>query len=209
MAAPSYCEIGDVKIVAQIPDGDTSRDDLINFLLPKVSRHIDRYCRRFFFPKTASWKHDFQSRERLWLRTDLHSLTSITNGDGTTVSPTAIFLYPVFGPPYQRIDFNHSSSQAFLWTPTTTQQAITVTGVWGWLNEDGETPEEIVDACASWISYILKLGPLAGVKSRTIGDYSVSFSAVLDFLRTGPPNEVSFYLEGFKRSRFGTNDPST
>ena len=78
-----------------------------------------------------------------------------------------------------------------------------MTGSWGYL-EDGETPIAIQDACDSWISYLLKVGKLAGVKSTTIGDYSVSYSSVLDYLRNGPPNEAAFYLDGYRKSRFAT-----
>lgn len=205
MSISDYSVIGDVKIVCGIPAGDTSRDDLINYLIPKVSRHIDRYCKRHFWPKTGSEVYDYQGEFKLWLRGDLQSLTSIVNGDGTTmdISTNKMFLYPLNGPPYQWIEMNVSSGITFRWTPTTDQQAITVTGVWGYL-EDGDTPEPIKDACAEWIKYLLTVSKLAGVKSTTIGDFSTSYSNVLDYLKNGPPNEAAFYLDGYIKRRFAT-----
>lgn len=209
MPASNYAEIGDVKIVCGIPAGDTSRDDLINYLIPKVSRHIDQYCKRFFWPRIQSQVYDWQSTHKLWLRGDLQTLTSITNGDDTTFDLTKILKYPIVGPPYQWLEVIESSSAVFVWNSATrgTQQCITVTGVWGYL-EDGATPEAIKDACSAWISYLLKVGKLAGVKSTTIGDYTVSYSNVLDFLRNGPPNESSYYLENFVKRRFATTSKS-
>ncbi len=202
MAISDYAQIGDVKIVCGIPVGDTSRDDLINLLIPRVSRHIDRYCKRFFYPKTQTHKYDYQSEFKLWLRDDLHELTSITNGDGEAMDISTMFLYPINGP-YQWIELNESTGITFRWAPTTQQQCLSVTGEWGYL-EDDDTPEPIKDACASWISYLLKVGKLAGVKSTTIGDYSTSYSNVLDYLKNGPPNESAFYLDGYVKRRFAT-----
>lgn len=203
MSSELYCTIGNAKIVCGIPAGDTSRDELINYLIPKVSRHIDRYCKRIFYPKVTTELYDYQSEFKLWLRGDLHALTGITNGDGTAMDISTQFLYPLNGPPYGWIELNDSTGITFRWGATTQQSCIAVTGTWGYL-EDEETPEPIQDACASWISYLLKVGKLAGVKSTTIGDYSTSYSNVLDYLKNGPPNESQFYLDGYKKSRFAT-----
>lgn len=203
MAVSDYTTIGNAKIVCGIPAGDTSRDELINYLIPKVSRHIDRYCKRFFYPKDATFRYDYQSEFKLWLRDDLNNLTEITNGDGTEMDISTMFLYPVNGPPYQWVELNQSTGITFRWATTTEQQCLSITGEWGYL-EDGETPEPIQDACASWISYLLKVGKLAGVKSTTIGDFSTSYSNVLDYLKNGPPNESAFYLDGYVKRRFAT-----
>jgi hypothetical protein len=201
----SYCTLADAKIAAEIPIDDTSRDSVIARLIPHVSRHIDTYCHRFFYPKTATEVYDYQGEWKLWLRGDLQSLTSITNGDGTLLDVSTIFKYPMIGPPYQWLEINRSGSATFRWAPTTNQQCISVVGSWGFL-EDGETPENIVDGCTAWITYLLKVGKLAGVKSTTIGDYSVSYSSVLDVLRNGPPNEAGNYLDYYVKRRFATTN---
>jgi hypothetical protein len=179
-------------------------------MIPRVSRHIDKYCKRFFYPKDTTYTYDFQSTDKIWLREDLQSLTGITNGDGTAIDLTKLFLYPLNGPPYQWIEFNQSSSQSFRWGATTDQQCILIEGVWGYLEDDGTgtytTPLPIQDACSAWISYILKVGSNAGIKSTTIGDYTVSYSNVLDYLRNGPPNEASYYLDNYVKRRFGTTN---
>ena len=203
MALSEYIPLVDAKTVATIPQSDTSRDELIAWMIPKVSRHIDRYCRRIFYAKVATERYDYQSEHRLWLRGDLNTLTAIQNGDGTAIDIATVFKYPLNGPPYQWIEMNVSSGITFRWAATTSQQCITVTGTWGFL-EDDATPEPIVDACGAWIKYILQVAKLAGVKSKTIGDYTISYSSVLDILRQGPPNEAGYYLDGYRKSRFAT-----
>lgn len=198
-----YTTLAEVKTASSIPKEDLSRDELIAWLIPNVSRQIDRYCHRFFYAKTATQVYDYQGEYKLWLRWDLQSLTSIQNGDGTMFDITTLFKYPIDGPPYQWIETNRASGITFRWSSTTPQQCIAVAGSWGYL-EDGETPGPIANGCASWCKYVLQVAKLAGVKSKTIGDYSVSYSNVLDILRQGPPNEAGFYLDGYVKRRFAT-----
>ena len=191
MAITDYTSLSEAKIYSSIPVVDTSRDELITQIIPEVSRHIDTYCHRFFYPKTATtYIYDYQGESKLWLRDDLQTLTAVQNGDGTALDVSTLLLYPLNGPPYQWIEMNRSSGVTFRWTPTTNQRAITVTGTWGFL-VNGATPPSITAACNAWISYLLKVGKLAGVKSTTIGDYTVSYSSVMDILRNGPPNAGS------------------
>jgi len=205
MATGDYATLAEVKTYCEIPTGDTTRDGIINFLIPKISREIDEVCHRHFYPITDAKVHDFQTEQKIWLRDDLDSLTSITNGDGSSFDLTKIMKYPLSGAPYQWLEVVHGSSQWFLWNQTlsTPQQCLTVTGSWGYL-KGGTTPSPIVNATVAWISYLLKVGKNAGIKSKTIGDYTVSYSSVLDYLRQGPPNEAQEYISHYVRRRFAT-----
>lgn len=109
MAGDQYTSLADAKIYAGIPVTDESRDELITYLIPHVSRHIDKYCHRFFYARTATQIYDYQNQFKLWLRWDLNSLTSVTNGDGTLFDITTLFKYPSDGPPYQWIELNRST----------------------------------------------------------------------------------------------------
>ena len=204
MAVSDYTTLANVKIVMGIPAGNTSQDDLINYLIPVVSRQIDDYCHRHFYPKTATEVYDYNDEWRLWLRGDLISVTEITNGDETELTSDHYFLYPNGGPPYGWIEINRSSGITFRFGATTDQQCISVEGSWGFL-KDGSTPTQIANACTAWISYLVKLGKNAGVKSKTIGDYQIVYANTMDALGNGPPNEVSFYLDAFVKRRYGSN----
>lgn len=204
MSTPDYTTLGVVKVFAEIPAGDTSRDDFINWMIPRISRQVDKYCHRHFYPKQATEIYDYNDEWKLWLRGDLHSMGSITNGDLTTLDPSHYFLYPLSGPPYGWIEINRSSGVTFRFGALTPQQSISISGIWGYL-EDGDVPSGIVDGATTWISYLLKLGKNAGIRSKTIGDYTVSYANFVDAVKEGPPGESSYYLDHFIKRRYSSN----
>jgi hypothetical protein len=210
MAASDYATLADVKLHMNIPTDDTHLDAWINRMIPIISRAIDDHCHRHFWPKTATRKFNYQSGTKLFFKADLESITEIRHGTDTEeiLASSKYFLYPEVGPPYQWLEINHSSTVHLRYSQFTTQQVIEIDGVWGYL-EDGAIPNRINWACAAWISYLDKLGATAGIKSTSIGDYSVSYANTLDFLRNGPPNEVDGALGTFiRRSNFASNDRS-
>lgn len=206
--ASEYATIQQVKQHLQISDDDDHLDGWLSFIIPAISREIDAYCLRHFWPKTATYTYDYQEAKKLYLKRDLWSVAEIRHGTNTAevLSPSSYFLYPEMGPPYQWIEINHSSTVNFRFSQYTTQQSIRVTGVWGYL-EDGAIPNRVTWATCAWISYLHKLGPLAGVKSTSIGSYSVSYGSTLEYLKDGPPNEVLSILKKLvRRTDFASND---
>lgn len=71
-------------------------------------------------------------RWRLWLDGNaLISATTLSSG-GVTIPPSDYFLEPqAYGPPYDRIEINRSSSAAFDYTDGTPQRAIAALCLWG------------------------------------------------------------------------------
>jgi hypothetical protein len=207
MSASDYATRADVKLHLQIATDATFLDSWIDWIIPIISRAIDDHCHRHFWPKTATKIFDYQTAQRLFFKADLWEVTEILHGVDTleVLSPSSYFLYPEVGPPYQWLEINESSIIRLRYTRYTPQQSISVEGVWGYL-EDGATPNRVNWACCAWISYLHKLGKNAGVKSKSIGDYSISYSSTLDYLRNGPPNEADGALGTFiRRSNFGSN----
>jgi hypothetical protein len=190
-----YTTVPKVKIQAGIDRDDTSQDAWIQSLIEPVSRAIDEHCHRWFYARTLTIPWDYQDpwKLMLWGR-DLLSITTLTNGNGTAFSAGQYFLYPTFGPPYRWIEIARNRGVLFNWSGTP-QQAISIAGTWGYL-EDGETPTRIQYAAAAWLSYLLKEGPDAGVRSKTIGDFSVSFGSLDEQLKE-PPGEVKNALGKF------------
>ncbi len=99
---------------------------------------------RNFVPTVATRRYDWPPRIpspawRLWLEDDgngseLISLTSVTSG-GVVVPPSSVLPGPTnFGPPYCYLDIDLSTSAAWA-AGTTWQQAIAVTGLWGYRDD--------------------------------------------------------------------------
>jgi hypothetical protein len=111
--------------------------------LQAASRDVDKLCHRRFYPEQATRYFDWPSSQygtawRLWLDdSELISVTEISSG-GTSISTSDVLLEPNrSGPPYSRLELNIGSDAAF-GGGDTHQRDITVTGLWGYTND--ETP---------------------------------------------------------------------
>jgi hypothetical protein len=199
MATGDYTTRANVKIVGRIGADDTSNDDWIDYFIPIVSRMVDDHCHRHFYAITESRTFDFQGYWKMWLRGDLHSITSITCNDGTILSnspTTQLFLRPVNGPPYRWVEINRAIGVGFRYL-TTPQNALSVSGVWGYLTKAGAQYAQIGLAVDAWMSYLLVAGDNRGLRSETIGDHTKSFGSTFESLEKGPPNEVANILKHF------------
>ncbi|MCX4703866.1 hypothetical protein [Streptomyces sp. NBC_01373] len=113
----------------------------IDRALQSASRGVDDLCHRRFYPElaTRSWDWpDSQQRPswRLWLDdSELISVTTLTSG-GTAIAAADYFLEPNrSGPPYNKLEIDLASSAAF-GGGDTHQRDVTVTGLWGYRNDE-------------------------------------------------------------------------
>jgi hypothetical protein len=136
-----YASVQDVMAAQDFPE--TSR------LLPQIKQalatatdFVASSLARDFFPLLETRKFDWPQEEvmppwRLWLNAnELISVTSIVSG-GISIPNANVILEPQYsGPPYNRIETNLGSSSTF-YAGNTWQQAVVITGVWGfWANAD-------------------------------------------------------------------------
>lgn len=200
MAVSDYTTLANVKIISGISDSDTSKDALITLLIPIVARHVDNHCHRHFYPIEETRYFDFQGYWKMWLRGDLWSLDDMTCNDGTVLSNAVqrmLFLRPQVGPPYRWVEVNRAIGTGFRYQ-TTPQDSVAVTGTWGYLDSvTEEAPVEIGHAVAAWINYLILVSEKTGIASETIGDHTKSYTSIMNFLKSGPPNEVSDILSHF------------
>ncbi|MFI2632627.1 hypothetical protein ACH5A2_19845 [Streptomyces collinus] len=133
---PVYATREDVMRALDVkPTARSARQ--IDRALQSASRAIDDdLCHRRFYPEFATRSFDWPGSQyrpswRLWLDDrELISLTSITSG-GTAISPDDVVLYPLSGPPYNRVETSLGSSAA--WGGGDTHQGdITITGLFGY-----------------------------------------------------------------------------
>ena len=113
----------------------------IDRALQSASRDVDALCHRSFAPELATKSFNYPGPRagrpwRLWLdANELISVTSLTSG-GVTIPSTDYFLEPnEYGPPYNRIEIDLDSSAAFS-SGDTHQRAITITGLFGYRNDE-------------------------------------------------------------------------
>lgn len=136
----------DVKVTAR-------SNAQIDRALAAASRSVEGLCHRRFYPETATryfnWPNAQRARSwRLWLDdSELISVTTLSSG-GTTISASDFFLEPNrTGPPYRSIELDLDSSAAW-GGGDTHQRDITITGLWGYRNDEttAGTLAEALDA---------------------------------------------------------------
>lgn len=114
----------------------------IDRALESASRGVDSLCKRAALAPTTDTKSfrypgpQIGPTWRLWLNANtLISVTTLTSG-GTTIASTDYFLEPnEYGPPYTSVEIDLASSAVFS-SGDTHQRAISITGLWGYTNDE-------------------------------------------------------------------------
>lgn len=168
MARPWYVTREEVK--AELDVRETARSNT------RIDRAIEAACEtvegdlhRIFYPELDTRYFDWPGPQyarpwRLWLdANELISVTTLSSG-GTTIAASDYFLEPnAYGPPYDRIEVDLDSSAAF-GGGDTHQRDITVTGLFGYKNDEttlGVTAEAL-DASETGVD-------VDGATSATVG----------------------------------------
>jgi hypothetical protein len=134
-----YATREDVK--SALDFAETSRSNArVDRAIEAASRQLEGFLHRRFYPEIATryfdWPDQYARPWRLWLDdSELISLTAISSG-GTAIPTGNINLEPNRnGPPYNRVEIRMDTSSAF-GGGSTTQRDITITGLWGYSNNE-------------------------------------------------------------------------
>ena len=137
----AYLQVYEIKQYIDITSGDD--DSLLIALISQAQSMIETLCKRRFEAASDTTRYfdaeadvvcslsPFGGRRVLTLDEDLYSVTSVVNGDGTTVSSTQYVLNPRNEPPYYEIELKANSSIAWTYSDTP-ENAIAVTGRWAY-----------------------------------------------------------------------------
>ncbi|MEI5100300.1 LamG-like jellyroll fold domain-containing protein [Streptomyces sp. PmtG] len=148
---PSYATREEIK--AELDVRETARSNArIDRVLDDASRAVEGLCHRpHFYPVTGTRFFDWPNSQRaaswrLWLDdSELISVTTLSSG-GTVIASTDYLLEPNrSGPPYNRLEIDLASAAAF-GGGDTHQRDISITGLWGYRNDEtsvGATAEAL------------------------------------------------------------------
>jgi hypothetical protein len=132
----SYATLQDLLDFRSTTDTDSVDDGVAEKLLEGSSRYIDNYCGRTFYPRVETLLLDVPEEDPLYLPDDLLAVTSLLNGDSTTIASSdytllSANLYPKWG-----IKIKDSSSVSWLTDDTASaEEVISLTGFFGYHNE--------------------------------------------------------------------------
>lgn len=147
-------------------------DQLLTALLSRATAAIEQYTGRVFEVSTATARKfdaigPHISGPTLYLDRDACAISSVTNGDGTSVSASEYVTLPRNDAPYYGIKLKTQSGK--VWTYSTDwESAITVTAKWGY----SETPPaDVAQACIQWAAFLYrkKDAPLQDVTAIEAG----------------------------------------
>jgi len=149
-----YVELETLKDYLDI--SDTGDDIILEGAIERAQAAIETFTNRVFeaASDTKYYTWDAVDGLWLWLDADLHSLTSIANGDssGTAVSTDDITLWTGdsrnVGPPYNKLRLDDGSDSTW---QVDTDYYIEVTGEWGY---SSTPPADIVQATVRWAAYM-------------------------------------------------------
>jgi len=152
----AYLVAADLKTYLGI--SSSTDDTLLTALIAAAQKAIEEYTHHVFEMATATARtfdaiRDIgkgDDRRMLYLDTDLCTISSIANGDGTTVTAAQYVTEPRGVTPYYAIRLKASANVAWTYTDDP-ENAITVTGKWAY---SATPPNDIVQATrrmAGWM----------------------------------------------------------
>jgi hypothetical protein len=156
----AYATVADLKeYLAGFTVADTTDDALLTRLLATAESQINLDRQRLTFKADADSTRYFDclaptiDRRTLYLDEDLCQLTSITNGDGTSISTADIVKEPRNQTPWYALSIKLNSSSYWTWS-NSPEGAIAIVGRWGY---SITPPAAIVQATIRLAGYYYKL----------------------------------------------------
>jgi hypothetical protein len=119
---------------------ETARNNIqIDRAIEAASRSVEGQTLRTFYPQVATrtfdWPQQYTMPWRLWLdENDLISVTAMSSG-GVAIAAGDYLLRPDTGPPFTCVEVDRSSSASF-GGGSTPQRDISITGLWGYGNDE-------------------------------------------------------------------------
>ena len=144
-----YCTLAQYKEYARVTSTDADDDALIESMIEDASRLIDQETGVKFYTAAVTLYYNYPKSRKLKFGKWLTAVSSITNGDGNTISSSLYNLLPYDGPPYHSVKLLDTSST--YWLPSNAgsyEKCITVTGTEGYATS---VPSHIYIACMDMV----------------------------------------------------------
>lgn len=143
----AYCTAAQVK--ADMGIASSTDDTLIGNFITAAQKIIDSHCQRSFEASATATRYygpEAVQGQLLKLDTDLLTVTTLTNGDGSVISSSDYWLWPRNETPYSEIKLKSTVTWTF-----DQDEEISVAGTWGYA---ATAPADIAQACkrlAIWL----------------------------------------------------------
>lgn len=196
----AYLTAADLKTYLGI--SSSSEDSLLTALIAQAQAHLEAQTGRVFEASADTTKrfdavedvlHDEDGRRlTLWLRGyDLCAITSVTNGDGTTVASSSYVTEPRNETPYWGLRLKANASVAWTYSDTP-EDAISISGRWAY---SVTPPADVVMATRDLAVWLYRR---RGQEGASLDAPQVSPSGVMLFPARAPET-VKMVIEKYQR----------
>lgn len=188
----AYTTAANVKTYAGI--GVSTHDTLLGVLIPQAQAAIDRHCNRTFEASADTTRYFDALRDvspdyrTLHLDTDLCAITSVTNGDSTTVTSSQYVTEPRNITPYYALRLKDSATISWTYADTP-ENAIAIVGKFAYSTS---APADIVLACNRLVLYWFRM-------REGDGDRTMVNAAGMLVLPAQLPRDVIDLLKPYRR----------
>lgn len=153
----------DLKKYLRIPIADTSKDDLLILLLESCTMAAERYIGRYIIERDISEEpHDFYKAKSKYLQLEHYPVREVSavmqNGENIDLSLIKTDTH------------NGLLKNSVAW-----HGVVLVSYTAGLAQDYTGLPKNIRLALFQWIAVLLREQESGGIKSETLGDYSVSY----------------------------------
>lgn len=189
----AYATVADVKsYLGNTTSGD---DTLLSDLIPRAQAAIDTYCHRSFEAAADTTRAFDADRDTdgplLYFDEDLASITTITNGDGSTIATSSYTTEPRNRTPYCAIKLLVSSGVVWEYDSNNDpENAISVTGKWAW---SVSAPDDIAHACIRLTGYFYRQ------RDSQVFDTTATPELGVITIPQGFPKDVRLLIEPYRR----------
>lgn len=189
----AYCTPNDV--IAYLGISSSGDNTLIADMVRHAQKAIESHTQRVF-EASSDTTRNFDARRdvcdlTLYLDHDLISITTITNGDGTTVSSSNYVTEPRNYTPYHAIRLKISSGLHWEFDSNNdAEDAISISGKWAYSTS---APNDIVQACVRLASYFYRQ------KDAQLFDVTATPELGILTIPQGIPQDVKLLLDPYRR----------
>lgn len=173
---------------------ETTDDTLLGYMITAAQAAIDSYCRQTFEASGDTTRY-FDGVENvrgrtLYLDAPLCAITTVTNGDGNTISSSYYVKEPRNTTPWYALTLKSDAGLAWTYT-STPENAISIAGRWAYSTS---APNDIVQVCTRLAGYLYRQRTNASDLDRAI---AIGNNAML--LPADLPRDIQKLLAPYRR----------
>lgn len=197
-----YCTLDELKRELAIESLHVLDDAVLEDIITDASRAVDNHCSRQFFAAAGSGAYDVPDYGDpvLWMDEDWLTVTSITNGDGSTIAASLTDLWPKNAVSHVALRLKDSSG--LYWTGTTGGDdlgVITLSGSIGYVNRAASDAKSAQIISNTKRACIIVAAAMYRKRNGQETNAATVTAAGVVLAPQGMPRDAAQLLEGYRR----------